>query len=67
MAGDGAAADAEDHPVQGVRGDDVGTGGAADGAEGDGGQRKNGIPEFHESSLKLFRFFHIFRFENVIV
>ena len=33
MAGDGAAADAADHPLQGIRGDDVGAGGSEDGAE----------------------------------
>ena len=56
MAGDGAAADATDHPVQGVRGDDVGTGGSEDGAEGDGGQRKKGISEIYGRKIKFVPF-----------
>ena len=42
-----SAADAADHPISGVRGDDMGGGCTADGTPSDRSRGKNGVHEIH--------------------
>ena len=67
MAGDSAAADAAHYPIQGIRGNDVGRGGSEDGAEGDGGQCKEGISEIYGRKIKFVPFVPNVPFLSAIV
>ena len=56
MDADNTGADAADHPMEVLRGADMGRSGCEDGTEGNGRQRENGIYKFHE----IISFFSLF-------